>query len=98
MLFSAAKESKLDSTMGNQKHRNNGISTTETARALARCSAERKRKGRDRARMDNGTSGALPNGSNAMKLITSQLAHSVCSRLKISCIDQAPLSFCATRR
>jgi hypothetical protein len=72
--------------MGNQKHRNMGTTIKETRLIRWRCSAERAKNGKHKAKTDNGISANLPNGNRAKNNTASQEGQSSRNRLSSSFI------------
>jgi hypothetical protein len=76
-LLSASYESKLESNMGSQKHKNNGSNNGNTDLIRALYTSERIRKSSEIAKMDNGISARRRNGNKAKKEKASQAGHTV---------------------
>lgn len=67
--------------MGNQKHKNKGMTISDIRRIRWRFEAERARNGSDNANIDKGISISRPNGKSAKNEMASQLGQSVDKRL-----------------
>ena len=75
-LLSGAYESKLETTIGIQKHKNNGSNRGNNVLILVLCSSDHNRNSREIAKIDKGISASRRKGNNAINDTASQTGHS----------------------